>query len=69
MRMGRGVFATRKIKPGMVIMEEMPLIILDLDDGKDLSTVDGLPEGTMIHNLKSKLWKKTTKAAVLCMIP
>ena len=69
MRMGRGVFATRKIKPGMVIMEEMPLIILDLDDGKDLGSVDGLPEGAIISKLKSQIqiMDKSTKAAVLSL--
>ena len=30
---GRGVFATRKINPGIVIMEERPMIVLDMDEG------------------------------------
>ena len=50
---GRGVFATRQIDPGGVILEERPLIILDLND--DLEIVNGLPVGAMISKLKYQI--------------
>ena len=51
--MGRGVFASRQIHPGGVILEERPLITLDLND--DLELVNGLPVGAMVS--KAELGK------------
>ena len=63
--MGRGVFASRQINPGGVILEERPLITLDLND--DLELVDGLPVGTMVAKLKSQIQRmdEITSAEIL----
>lgn len=57
---GRGVFATRKINPGMVIMEETPLIILDMNES--VKTCRGIPfDGPMFLKLKSQISKMNEK--------
>jgi len=65
--MGRGLFATRKIKPGEIILEERPLLTLDLDEARDLRLVDGLPVGTIITSLKSQIQEmdEETKSKIL----
>ena len=63
--MGRGVFASRQINPGGVILEERPLITLDLND--DLELVNGLPVGAMVSKLKYQIQRmdETASAEVL----
>ena len=62
---GRGLFATRKINPGGVILQERPLITLDLDD--DLRSVFGRPDGRMASKLMDQISRmdERTKAEVL----
>ena len=64
---GRGLFATRKINPGHVILEERPLLTLDLDEAGDLRLEDGLPVGTLVTSLRSQILRmdQETKAKIL----